>query len=111
MRATPRSRGRQGSSWNVAGSGMAIMSDSSMRAKPSMLDAVEALALFERLLQLLDGDREALQRAEDVGEPEADELDVVVAAGLEYVVFLVVHGASKPPAGHCSHGPPRRRPA
>ena len=28
--------GRQGTSWKVVGSGMAIMSDSSMRAKPSM---------------------------------------------------------------------------
>jgi hypothetical protein len=36
MRATLDSRGRQGTSWKVAGSGMASMSDSSMRAKPSM---------------------------------------------------------------------------
>ena len=64
--------------------------DSSMRAKPSMRAAVEAHALLERLLQLLDGDREALEGAEDVGEPEPDELDVVVAARLQHVVFLVV---------------------
>jgi hypothetical protein len=36
MRATLDSRGRQGTSWNVAGSGIASMSDSSMRANPSM---------------------------------------------------------------------------
>jgi len=36
IRATGRSLGRQGMSWNVAGSGMAIMSLSSMRANPSM---------------------------------------------------------------------------
>ena len=36
MRATRRSRGRQGRSWKVVGSGIAIMSDSSMRAKPSI---------------------------------------------------------------------------
>ncbi len=36
MRATERSWGRQGMMAKVAGSGMAIMSDSSMRANPSM---------------------------------------------------------------------------
>ena len=34
MRATPRSSGRQGSTANVAGSGIAIMSDSSIALKP-----------------------------------------------------------------------------
>src|SRR3954469_15427845 len=34
MRATPRSSGRQGSTAKVAGSGMAIMSDSSIALKP-----------------------------------------------------------------------------
>ena len=38
MRATLCSRGRHGTSWKVAGSGRATMSDSSMRANPSMLD-------------------------------------------------------------------------
>ena len=52
--------------------------------------AVEALALVERLLQLLDGDGEALEEPEDVGEPEPDELDVVVAARLEDVFLLAV---------------------
>ena len=36
MRATARSRGRQGRSWKVEGSGTATMSDSSTRAKPSI---------------------------------------------------------------------------
>src|SRR3954451_20659762 len=34
MRATPFSVGRQGSTWNVSRSGIAIMSDSSIRLKP-----------------------------------------------------------------------------
>ena len=34
MRATPRSSGRQGSTAKVDGSGMAIMSDSSIALKP-----------------------------------------------------------------------------
>src|SRR3954447_14854145 len=40
MRATPPpfSSGRQGRTWNVAGSGMAIMSDSSMALKPVIDD-------------------------------------------------------------------------
>ena len=36
MRATRRSLGRQGRMANVVGSGIAIMSDSSMRANPSI---------------------------------------------------------------------------
>ena len=36
MRATARSRGRHGSSWNVEGSGTATMSASSTRANPSI---------------------------------------------------------------------------
>ena len=38
MRATPLSLGRQGSTWNVEGSGNATMSDSSMGTKPWMDD-------------------------------------------------------------------------
>ena len=52
--------------------------------------AVEALALFERLFQLLDRDGEALERAEDVREPQPDELHIVVAARLQHVALLVV---------------------
>ena len=38
MRATPSSSGRQGSTANVAGSGIAIMSDSSIALKPVIDD-------------------------------------------------------------------------
>ncbi len=58
--------------------------------------AVEADALLERLFELLEGDGEALQRAEDVREPEADELDVLLAALLQDVIVLssACHGLS-----------------
>ena len=59
--------------------------------------AVEADAFFEGLGQLLYGDGDALQGAEDVCEPEADEFDVMLAAGLENVGagFRGVRGHSK----------------
>ena len=45
--------------------------------------AIEADALLERFFQLLEGDREALERAENVGEPEANELDILLTALLQ----------------------------
>jgi hypothetical protein len=42
--------------------------------------AVEAHALFEGLLQFFHRDGEALERADDVREPEADELHIVLPA-------------------------------
>ena len=41
--------------------------------------AVEADALFERLFQLFESDRKALEGAENIGEPEADELHILLA--------------------------------
>ena len=49
--------------------------------------AVEAHALLERALELAVGHGEALQNAEHVGEPEADELDVALLDRLEDVLF------------------------
>src|SRR2546428_14192797 len=49
--------------------------------------AVEADAFLERLREFVDGDRDALQRAKDVGEPEADEFDIALTAGLQDVVY------------------------
>ena len=50
--------------------------------------AVEGDPVGERVLELLDGDRDGLEEAEDVREPEADELHIVVAARLQHVVRL-----------------------
>src|SRR5215212_6644480 len=44
---------------------------------------VEAHAVGERVLQLVLADRERLELAEDVGEPEPDELDVLVLYALQ----------------------------
>ena len=56
--------------------------------------AIEAHALVKRLFELLDGDREALQRADDIREPETDELHVVFAAGGDNVAGGFAHGES-----------------
>ena len=56
--------------------------------------AVEGDAVGEGVFQLLDGDGDGLEHAEDVGEPETDELYVVVATCLEDVLtgIEVCHG-------------------
>jgi hypothetical protein len=53
---------------------------------------VERHALLERGLQLGGGDREALERAQHVGEPEPHEADSPFLDGAEHVVVLVLHG-------------------
>ena len=45
-------------------------------------------------LELGRGDGEALQRAEDVGEPEADEADPALLDGPQDVVELLLHASS-----------------
>src|SRR5205823_531522 len=45
------------------------------RVEPRDRAAVEAHAALEGVVELLGVDREGLQLAEDVGEPEADEAD------------------------------------
>ena len=55
-------------------------------AEPLDRRAVEAHALGERALELLRGDRERLQEAEHVGEPQPDEPDAVVFDGAQDVV-------------------------
>ena len=51
--------------------------------------SVKTHALFQSLLQLADGDGEALQVPEDIGEPQADELDVVGLGLFENVLFVL----------------------
>ena len=48
--------------------------------------AVEAHAALEGVVQLFPVDGEALQLAQDVGEPEADEADVALVADRGYVL-------------------------
>src|SRR6185436_9549587 len=62
--------------------------------------AVEAHAALERVVELRDVDREGLELAEDVGEPEADEADVaLVAKGLDVVGGLWLVGHARHPSG------------
>ena len=53
--------------------------------------AVEADALLERRLQLGRRDRDALQGAEHVGEPQPDEADVPLLERTEHELLLTVH--------------------
>lgn len=54
---------------------------------------VETNALFKRDLEVLRADSEALEPAEHVGEPQADEADVALLDGAqdEIDVLLLVH--------------------
>ena len=52
--------------------------------------AIEGHALFERVLELGRGDREALQEPEDIGEPEVDETDTALLDGSQHVVMLAL---------------------
>jgi hypothetical protein len=56
--------------------------------------AVEAHALLERPLELRRRDREALERAQHVGEPEADEPHPPFLDGAHHVVELAFHPSS-----------------
>ena len=62
--------------------------------------AVEPHAPVQRVLQVVGGDREALELAQDVGEPQANELHVVFPRGPQYKVpcggCVSCHGYSSP---------------
>ena len=60
-------------------------------AEPLDRGSVEADALGERPLDLGRGDRHRLQGADDVGEPEPDELDSSLLDGPENEVALLIH--------------------
>src|SRR5918992_4253106 len=53
--------------------------------------AVEADSLVERLLELLGCDREALEKTEDVGEPEPHQPDAPFLARTQHVLLLPFH--------------------
>ena len=88
----PRRSGK-GSAWAVSGTGK--------RDHVALLDplvalnggAVEAHSLLKGARQLLRGDREGLEEAQDVGEPEADRADVM----LLHVVHDVVDARERQP--------------
>ena len=63
-----------------------------MRAKPSIDEPSKPMPSVEGAFELFDGDGEALQEAEDVREPQPDELDVQVVGHLQHIfrVFRLV---------------------
>jgi len=73
IRATSASDAH-GITWNVEASGSATMSDSWIQPNPS-IDEPSSPSPREGALELLRGDRERLQEAGHVGEPQADEAD------------------------------------
>ena len=82
--------------------------------------AVEGHAVLERVLQLGGADRKALQVAEHVGEPQADEAHAALLHRVQHVVALLfVHGhrhqvysADREPSSKTDRGrAPRGRPA
>ena len=78
MRPTPCSSGRHGSTANVLGSGIAIMSDSSIALKPVIEEPSKPMPASNASSSSADVDRERLQLPEDVREPEADEADLAL---------------------------------
>jgi hypothetical protein len=66
--------------------GIAIKSDSSIRLNPVIEAPSKPTPVVERAAQLVAADRERLQLPEDVGEPEADELDVLFVDATEHVL-------------------------
>ena len=57
--------------------------------------AVEVDALGERLLGLVGRHGDVLDRPEDVGELEAEEVDVLLVDGVQYVLFDRVDAAMR----------------
>ena len=76
------------------GSGMRSMSDSWTRLKPSIAEPSKVMPSSRAVSSSAGVDGEALELAEDVGEPQADEADAAFLDGSEHVVVLVLHRAS-----------------
>ena len=62
-------------------------------AEPVDRRTVELHALGEGALELGSGDRERLELAEHVGEPQADQPDATLLDGAQHVVLLTFHRA------------------
>ena len=79
-----------GSSSNVSGSGIASTSDSWIREKPSIDEPSNVIPSLERVVELGRADREALEVAEHVGEPQPDQPHAAFFDGAQHVVTLLV---------------------
>ena len=80
----------QGSNSNVSGSGIASTSDSCTRENPSIDEPSNDIPSLERVVEFGRRDREALQRAQHVGEPEPDQAHAAFFDAAEHVVTLLV---------------------
>ena len=80
----------QGSSSNVSGSGIARTSALLDPGEAVDRRAVEGHPVVERVLELGRADGEALQAAEDVGEPEPDQPDAAFFHAAQHVFMLLV---------------------
>jgi hypothetical protein len=94
IRATFVSPGLHGISWNVSGSGIATMSDSSIALKP----------VIDRVLDLARRHCKRLEMALDVGEPQEDELDALVPDPLHDVATGLLARRCPVPALDLRHG-------
>ena len=83
---------------NVAGSGIATMSDSSIALKPVIDEPSKPIPSSSAPSTSLERDREALQMPLDVGEPEEEVVDALLldllqhgrlAAGFDVARFLL----------------------
>ncbi len=83
-----------GSTWKVDGSGRATVSDSEDPGEALDRRAVEADALLEGALEFGGRDRDRLEVAEHVGEPQPDESDVPFLQRAQHEFLLAVHDRS-----------------
>ena len=86
IRATPCSAGRHGSTANVLGSGIAIMSDSSIALKPVIEEPSKPIPPSNASASSVALIENAFRLPEDVGEPQADEADVALRGGRDHVL-------------------------
>ena len=91
IRALPGCSERQGSTWKVAGSGLGEHVGLVDPGEALDRRAVEADALGEGPLELGGRDRDRLEEAEHVGEPEPYETDVALLQRAEHELLLLVH--------------------
>ena len=90
----------------MRGSGWAMTSCSRRRDGALERRAVEPDAVLERRLELGDGDREALEQAEHVDEPEADEPHAALLDRAQHELFPSGHAEDRMTTGAAVFSPP-----
>ena len=93
IRAVPGDSARHGRIWNVDGSGLASMSDSWTRVKPSIAEPSKPMPSANAPSSSAGATATDLRKPEHVGEPQPDESDVALLEGAEHELLLLVHAA------------------